>query len=331
MSHCVPLSLIIVKNAVLDPRHLDFVIDALNHQTDSRFNTFWIDQSPDPAPLQAQLESASFAWQAFHSPGPVVAGVSCWELVHPFALLLAQPAMGRYFSYLHMECLPETDFVATILATLPEVEAQCGERFICMLQQLWSPLELGDLHPRHFLEQIRHDDLFTWTPEARVSYADYRRYSFAWFEQPWQEDAFLMPVALARELQLYSAVQAPLYFQDVFDIFPLLAPRPFARGIRWVRLPRAVIYHLQHPRPFLEFRRAFLDGVRAHPELFAHLGLYDAALGQTGYLETAEMRHLGTVSDELLYFYRQLRYGPRGCATLWLEALDSAHGQVSET
>ncbi|MEZ0370241.1 MAG: hypothetical protein ACAI44_14225 [Candidatus Sericytochromatia bacterium] len=327
MSHPVtpPLSLILVKNAVLDPRHLDFVIDALNHQTDSRFNTFWIDQNPDPAPLKAQLESARFGWKILHTPGQVIAGVACWDLIPAFAALMQFPGIGRYFSYLHMECLPETHFVATILQTLPEIESAFGPAFICMLQQLWCPLKLHDLDPRHYLEQIRCLDLYTW-PE-REAFHPALRVGPAYLETPWQENAFLMPTALARELKLYSAVQSPLYFQDVFDIFLALGERPYGRRIRWIWMQEAIIYHLEHWRAFLEFRSEFLAAVLAHPEIFGHLSLYQAAASGLSYLETDAPRD--TVAHELVYFYAHARFGERGSVSLWLKELDQAHGCYS--
>lgn len=319
------ISLIIVKNAVLDPKHLDFVIQALNQQSDRRFNTFWIDQSLDPLPLRHQLQRAEFDYFILHSPGPLIANVLCWELIQPFDRVISHPQFCPFFTYLHMECIPEIDFIKVILETLPEVQAQLGPRFIAMLQQLYCPLQLSDLHPRHYFEQLRHSRLETWTPEFRTLYSDYRQYAFAWFEQRWHEDAFLMPSALARELHLFSLVQKPLFFQDIFDIFGPLSQRAYAQHIKWLRIPTAICYHLQHARPFGEFSRAFLNQVRQYPDLFGHFGLYDIALTELSYQETDEMRTKGIVSDEMHAFYKATRWGERGTVTLWLEALDQAH------
>ena len=63
------LSIIIVNSPYLSDRHLDFVIHALNQQSDPGFNTFWVEQSPDANPLRQRLnEKACFRWLLLH-PG----------------------------------------------------------------------------------------------------------------------------------------------------------------------------------------------------------------------------------------------------------------------
>ena len=46
-----------------------------------------------------------------------------------------------------------------------------------------------------------------------------------------------MSTALAREYKFFSAVDRPLFFQDVFDIFPYFGDKPYTQNLRWVRIP----------------------------------------------------------------------------------------------
>lgn len=323
------LSIIIVKNPVLDQRHIGFVIHALNQQHDLRFNTFWVDQTETPEVLAGQLDRfARFDWTLVHAPDPIVAGVTCWELVHRFAWLMEHAEMGRWFTYLHMECIPEIDFTARILAALPDLERAFGKRQICALQQLRCPLRREDLDQQAYLVQLRQSKVTTWAGRERI---DPTKRSLIFYETPWREDAFMMPSALARELRLYSAPQPPLYFQDVFDILPILAMRPYGQDISWTRLPSALIYHLQHPRAYLEFRREFFAAVRQQPERFGHLGLYDVAARDLGYIETEALREAMHTPHLLSIFYGEFRLGPRGTLSHWHRALDQAHGCETET
>lgn len=322
------LSLIIVKNPVLDPRHLDFLMAALNAQSDRRFNTFWLDQSPGPEDLLIRLKSqARFGWQAYHVPGLNVGGVACWELVHPFAFVLEQPAIGRYFSYLHMECLPDPDFVATILAALSEVEAQVGPRFGCLVQQLWCPLSLADLLTG---SKPAEADNLTWNADTRAPYDKSLRGQARWQAQAYEEDAFVLPTALARELKLFSCVQPLLFFQDVFDILAELKLWPATR-FPWLRLPGAVLYHLAHERAFLELRETFFEGVRAHPQHFSHLSLWELAHSARSYREDPAYRARGQPDpDSLGELLTWLRCSQRGTLTLWVQALHQIHGGCPE-
>ncbi|MEZ0372087.1 MAG: hypothetical protein ACAI44_23565 [Candidatus Sericytochromatia bacterium] len=321
-----PLSLIIVHHDQISDQHLDFLIDALNRQTVQDFNTLWISQVPDPAAAHAKLQArARFTWRLFQTRHPLVAGVVCWELTDPFARLLELPEIGRWFSYLHLECLPEPNLVQNLLALLPEIERNYGLDAICMLHQLWTDLEVDELDPLHYIEQLRLSDPLIW--HRRLPYDAYRqKLSFAYWEYRWEEDAFLMSSALARELQLFSAVRAPLYFQDVFDIFEWLGQRPYGERIHWLRIQDAIIYHLRHPRLFREYSRKFLDAVRAHPEIFAHLALYDVAGTERFYSESEAERVRNHTNETLNNFYNTVRHAGNGSLTLWQRYLDQAHG-----
>lgn len=330
MSDSPPLlSLIIVYHRQIAEAHADFLIDALNRQTSLAFNSFWIDQTSGAgaasqgASLGDSLAAAArFEWELVETAHPLVDGLSCWELTGPFARLMEHPAIGRWFCYLHLECLPESDFAQSLLALLPEIETQYGRRTICMLRQLWSELSVSDLHPRLYLEQLRLSDLRHWyrkTPFAG-------RPGLASYESGWEEDAFAMPTALARELQLYASVEAPLYFQDLFDIFHWLPRRAYAADLRWVRIETALIYHLFHARPFREFDAPFMAAVRAHPELFGHLAIFEMANEGLAYREPLALREQNYVAPDLIDFYNRLRWSERGTMGHWIQALDKAHG-----
>lgn len=322
------ITLIIVYHDQIVSEHLGFLMNALNRQSHQGFNTFWIDQTADSEALWSALKAqAEFEWHLLPTQHPTLASVRCWELHSPFAFLLEHPAMGKWFSYLHLECLPETDLIAQLSGLLPEIEAQYGLEVICMLHQLWCDLEVRDLHPRYYLEQLRLSEPKLW--ERKIPYSRYKQsLSFAYWEYRWEEDAFIMPSALARDLQLYSAVREPLYFQDLFDIFEWLSLRPYGQRLRWIRMQDTILYHLRHPRPFKEFSREFLDAVREHPEIFGHLALYDVAQSELFYSETQELRALHQTNELLNQFYNQVRRSPRGTLSRWLYALDRVHGFV---
>lgn len=326
-----PFSLIIVYHDQISNLHLQFLIDALNQQHNKQFNCFWIDQTPDPAHLyQALSQHAQFSWYLFQTDYPVVAGVRCWELISAFAMLMEHPAMGKWFSYLHLECLPRPDFVSHLLNVLPEIERQYGPDTVCILHQLWCDLAVDDLDNKHYLQQLELSDPKLWF--KKISYATYKQQmQLAYYEYRWEDDAFAMSSDFARRLQLFSAVKIPLYFQDVFDIFEwmLRSKRPYAEAIRWIRIQDAVIYHLLHPRPFKEYSREFLDGVKERPDLFGHLALYDLALTDASYHESENLRKQSLTSTELNQIYNDVRWTSRGTISLWLQALDQAHSRVN--
>lgn len=326
----IPLSLIIVRNPFLDFAHLRFLIDALNRQSLRAFNTYWVDQSSQPQELATELaQTAAFPWLHVPVHSPLVAGVTCWELTSVFAALVAHQEMGEAFSYLHMECLPAVDFVASIAAVLPGLRAAYGSRWIAMGEQLWTNLSVADLFADVYWDQLRISELRQWA----ITYLPHLVYQpgihppYVWEAAPhWRENAFVMPAALARETGLYAAVERPLYFQDVFDIFTYVQERPYWRDIRWVHLPGSVIYHLHHPRPFGEFSQAFLQAIRAHPELFAGLAIHDAIdWRDEAYSETEAMRRGFVYTDELNRFYQRFRHAPEGTNHHWLRALDRFH------
>ena len=159
-----------------------------------------------------------------------------------------------------------------------------------------------------------------------------KQIQLAYYEYRWEDDAFAMSSDLARRLQLFSAVKLPLYFQDIFDIFEwmLRAKKPYAEAIRWIRIQDAVIYHLLHPRPFKEYSREFLDGVKDRADLFGHLSLYDLALTSASYHESEDLRKQSLTNKELNQIYNDVRWAQRGTVNLWLQALDQAHGLLNQ-
>ena len=219
--------------------------------------------------------------------------------------------MGEWFAYLHLECLPEATLAQELGELLPAIARDYGSQTICMLNQLWCPLRVEALNPRLYLEQLRLADNLLWA--AKLPYADYRReLPFAYWQHRWEEDAFVMPSALARELRLFAAVREPLFFQDVFDIFPYLGDKPYTRELKWIRVRDPVVYHLLHPRPFREYRREFFDAVRALPELFGHLAHYSFAADARSFVEDQLLRRVNVTDATLNDFYNHLRHGANG-------------------
>lgn len=329
----LPLSLMIVRNPFLSVDHLEYLVDALNQQsgqqTESAYNTFWIDQSDSPEQLEQLLSGhATFPWLHVPVSSPVVAGVVCWELTSVFAALLEHPEMGETFTYLHMECLPEQDFIASLLDLLPELKARFGISYVAMLEQLWTNLSVKDLFSGVYWDQLRFSDLRYWTV-THMNYQPVRHPPYTWHKVPsWMENAFVMPSALARETGLFSVVERPLYFQDVFDIFTYVQDRPYWRGINLLKLPGSLVYHLQHPRPFLEFSKAFVEAIPQHPEFFKGLAIYGFKWGDEDYAETETMRREFIYTDRLHLFYHLFRHAPDGANDHWLRALDKRFGYV---
>lgn len=325
------LSLLIVRNPYLSFRHLELLLASLNQQSSADFNTFWIDQCQDPAELLALLgQQAQFGWELLHTPPPLVAGVPCWDLTAPFAQLMQHPEMGQGFVYLHMECLPEQHFVESIVSLWPQLTAHYGQQFVAMLQQLWASLPVEALFDGVFWQQLRFAELRPWQ-QTHQQFVLPRQQALHWQECPgWQENAFLMPTALARESGLFAAVQRPLYFQDLFDIFAYLEKRPYWQAVKWLQLPLSVIYHLQHERPFEEFSQRFLAEVPQHPELFAGFSIFNYSWQpEYDYQESPAMRQGFVYSDLLHLFYQVFRHAPQGTNHHWLLALDRRHGYTA--
>ncbi|MGV3526748.1 MAG: hypothetical protein ACO1RX_21200 [Candidatus Sericytochromatia bacterium] len=322
----IPISVVIVYQSHLDPLHLRFLIDALNQQSVMQFNTFWINQSQDDRLLSQTLHNqARFPWIIQPTDHPEVGGVLCWELHTPFQAILEHPDMGRYLTYLHLECLPITHFIKNLLDVLPEIEQVYGPDVICMLQQLRCSLTVQELHPRHYLEQLRLSRPHTWY--LHEDYYQVRsQMPMAYWERAWMEDAFLIPSALAHHLGLFSAVRAPLYFQDLFDVLEMLPQQPYAQHIPCLRIPDGVIYHLQHPRLFLEYRREFLTQAHQHPALFGHLSLAKISASPLHFEETAQDRQAYHTTPRLLSFYQLMRWAAQGTVSLWLQDLAHFHG-----
>lgn len=319
------LSIIVVNSPCLPFEHLPLLVSALNQQSSQNFNTYWIEQSGDISELQALLQNeAQFSWQLLH-PGlnyPVLDDVICWELIRPFAEIMESANIAPYFTYLHKECLPRTDFVAELEQRLPELAREYGAEFIAALHQLRSPLQLQDLSA-DWPKQLSEASGRVW--KSREAYIPYCQNHPAVWEQNWSEDAFVMPTALARRLHLYSGVRSRLYFQDMFNILAWLPDKPYCQNIRWLRLRDAVIYHLQHPRLFKEYSRHFLDHVREHPEIFGHLALYDMAHSPYGYHEPFQQGQRIEAPGLLNFFYGVVLKSERGTLQIWSRELDGLH------
>ena len=318
------ISIVIVRNPYLSFSHLEFLIQSLNSQTNQQFNTFWLDQTDSPDVLLDELKNtAHFEWFQFSCPSQIIVGVHCWELISKFDFLTKHPAFRPYFTYFHMECLPESDFVAALFSLIPDLNQTYGPHWVAMIMQLWSNLDVGALFDGLFLEQLRLSDLKTW--QSSTPYSLYAHQPFGHYEQPrWEEDAFFMPTSLALKLKLFSAAKPDLFFQDIFDIFSVLESDYFDIDIRWLRLPQVVLYHLRHPRVFLEFRPAFMRAVQEHPALFEHLALYDLAFKEMFYHEESDFREQRVSPQELVLIEREMRSGKKGSLTLWLKAIREA-------
>lgn len=307
------LSLIITNSAYLSDRHLEFQIDALNRQTRRDFQVFYLNQMPQPDSLQRVLQRAFFPVRLVQLNYPWLAQTCCWDLVTVMGRLLEQPVHGPYLSYLHKECLPAPDFVAQLLEGIAATEAELGSECIYRLNQLHCPLEVEALEPLYPLQLAAAENRY-WI--RRTPFAP----EYVFQERAWEEDAFALPVELARRTQLFSAVPFPLFFQDLFDIFYQLPHLPRFEQVHQVHLGQPVIYHLNHARPFQEYRQVFLQAVRAHPQLFGHLALYDLAAEDFDYREGFTQGER-IISEQLKRFVHYMRYSDKGTVTLWRQAL----------
>ncbi len=331
----LPLSFLIVRNPYLDFDHLRFLVASLNQQSNPHFNTFWLDQTSNSEPLQELLqEQAQFDYIIDHDPPTQVAGVPCWDLTRPFNRLLTHPHFGELFVYLHMECLPESNFVESILSLWPYLRAGIGHRFIAMLEQLRSPLQVHELFLADdlFWQQLRLSELNLWL-DYSPNYQLPQDRDYYWCRAySWSENAFLMPTTLALESGLFSAPERPLYFQDVFDIFNYLSQRPYWQEVTVIKLPRSIIYHLQHLRAFEEYSRPFLAQIRQRPDLFADFSIYNFDWqAQHDYQEDSYLRENYSYPPLLHTFYEVFRHAQKGTNHHWLDALDRFHGYQHPT
>ncbi len=332
MNMAPTLSIVIVRNPYLDFRHLQFLLASLNQQSCSDFNTFWLDQTADPDSLRDLLQTqAQFAYEIDHDPPQQVAGVPCWDLTRPFTRFMEHPAFGEAFTYLHMECLPEQNFVEGLLSLWPALSQKYGHYFIAILEQLRTLLDIRSLNleANLFWQQLRLSNLETWVKKDDSTYSLPSETCSQW--QPcnkWSENAFLMPSALARETSLFSAPERPLYFQDIFDIFNYLQDRPYWQHIQWVKLPQAIIYHLAHHRAFEEYSEPFLKEIINHPDLFKGFFIYDLDWGNT----LADIRQRLNQRQQLnqehtppFVILRLFRDCEKGTLGYWLKAMDRLH------
>ncbi|MEZ0370987.1 MAG: hypothetical protein ACAI44_17980 [Candidatus Sericytochromatia bacterium] len=307
------LSILITNTPYLSPAHLLLQVDALNRQTSQDFQVFYLNQEPGPEVLQQALQGARFVYRIIQLPFPWLAGTCCWDMVSVTGRLLEQPVHGAYMTYLHKECLPAPDFCERLLAGIGASEAEFGPEAVYRLNQLRCSQraeELGALWP---LELAAADPIY-WI--ARTPFAP----QYAYAERSWEEDAFALPVALAVRTRLFSCVRFPLFFQDLFDIFYQLPSLPGFASVRQVHLGQPVIWHLNHPRAFPEYRRSFLQAVRSHPELFGHLALYELAADDFDYIEEFSQGER-VIPAHLHRFVHYMRYSEKGTVTLWRKQL----------
>lgn len=311
------LSLLLSNSPYLDSAHLDLQIDALNRQTSRDFQVFYLNQERAPQNLWRALKKAIFPFQIVPLPFPWLAETCCWDMVSVVGQILDQPVHGPYMSYLHKECLPAPDFVESLLTGIEQAEARWGPSSIYRLNQLrcqQSLAQLGGFYP------------FELAQAQPISWIERRPYKpeFICLQAAWQEDAFALPIELARQTKLFSSVSFPLFFQDLFDIFYLLPNLEAFKEVNLIHLGQPVIWHLNHPRHFLEYRREFLQEVRRHPQLFGHLALYELAAEDFHYIEDFEQGER-IIPAHLHRFVHYMRYSEKGTVSLWQRALQHSY------
>ncbi|MBF2051868.1 MAG: hypothetical protein IGS03_00210 [Candidatus Sericytochromatia bacterium] len=309
------LSIFITNNPYLNPEHLWYQVEALNAQSDQRFQVFYLNQAPDPEPLHQALQQARYTCSVIPLPFPWLANTCCWDMVSVTGRLLAQPVHGKWWTYLHKECLPAPDFVEKLLQGLAAAEAELGSDCVFRLNQLRCEQDLQALKGLglNYLDKLAASQPVTWID--RVPFVPGPVYRQA----PWSEDAFALSVDWSRRSGLFN-LRIPLFFQDLFDVFYQLPQLPAFAHIPQVHLGQPVIYHLNHPRAFYEYRREFLQQVRQYPKIFGHLALYELAQDDFDYQEdfTQQQR---VIPQHLHQFVRYMRYSERGTVTLWLKHL----------
>lgn len=315
-----PLTFLIAHHRYLPSAYLAGQIRALNAQDSRAFQVIYLHQGADATALQADLQQATFPHQVVAIPYPELAGVCCWDLVRYVGGMFGHSVWGAYWSYLHQECWPAPDFVSSVLAGIAASEAEHGSEAVYRVNQLRCPLMPDEIAPETWLTQLAQSDAISW-----IERRPHRR-DFVYRLAPWSEDAFVLPVALTRHYQLFSAVQMPLYFQDLFDLFLHLPDQPWFASVKWVQLGQPVIYHLNHPRAFVEYTLPFLQAVRQRPDLFGHLALFELAQTDFDYHEGFDRDGERVISGHLHRFVQYMRYAERGTVTQWLRALNQAHG-----
>lgn len=312
----VPLTFLITHHRYLPLSYAEWQIEALNRQSCKDFQVIYLHQGTQAQDLHAALARAQYRFQVIKFPYPELVGVCCWDLVRVVGDILQHSVFGAYWTYLHQECLPAPDFVQTVLDAIPAAEACFGTENIYRVNQLRCPLRPEQLQPHTWWTQLQQSHSVTWIER--------RPYQRKWLFQlrSWSEDAFVLPVSLCRHYRLFSAVTFPLWFQDLFDLFLQLEDRPWFRSVNWLHLGYPVIYHLNHPRAFAEYRRTFLQAVRKRPDLFGHLALFELAQEDFDYREGFDCDGERLISTHLHRFVHYMRYSPRGTMTLWLQCLD---------
>lgn len=319
-----PLTLLIAHHRYLPLVYLQGQIRALNAQDCDAFQVIYLHQGAEAAELKQALQAATFPQQVVAIPYPEIAGVCCWDLVRYLGGMFGHSVWGDYWSYLHQECWPATDFVSCVLAGIAASEAEHGPEAVYRVNQLRCPLTPGEIKPETWLEQLAESPSVSWI-ERRAHQRD-----FVFKLASWSEDAFVLPVALTRQYRLFSAVQMPLYFQDLFDLFLHLPDQTWFAAVKWVQLGQPVIYHLNHPRVFAEYTLPFLRAVRQRPDLFGHLALFELAQSDFDYHEGFDADGERVISNHLHRFVQYMRYAERGTVAHWLRALQANFGPTQK-
>lgn len=314
------LTVVAVNDTYLSADYLYFFVAALNQQDRTDFNVIWINQMKDPQPLQSALNAAQFPYVIFQVAYPYVGDVCCWEIPQTLQAVLQHPLMGTYLAFLHKECVPAPDFVASILRGIADAESVHGSDNVYILNQLRSPLTLADLSRSDWYGYLQQTPAQSWS-QRNI----FQRQPFLWREERWLEDTFCIPVHVAKQLNCFGCVEVPLFFQDVFDLFLQLSERSYCHHLRWLRLGGGVIYHLSHPRVFYELSQAFLVQVRQHPQLFGHLALYEFADSDFDYQEPF-VKGERLIDFKINRAIHYLQYSQKGTMTLWMQALDRYQG-----
>lgn len=315
MSAVPELSIIITNSPYLSNEHLWFQIDALNKQSDPRFQVFYLNQDRQTQPLREALQEARFRWTVLDLPFLWLAETCCWEMVSVMGRLLAQPVHGKWWTYLHKECLPAPDFVESLIQGLQAAEASTGPDAVYRLNQLRCEQDLSALKELglNYIAQLAAAKPLTWI--ERVPFEPQGLFQ----ARPWSEDAFALSVDWSRRSGLFN-LKMPLFFQDLFDIFYQLPNLPAFAHVQQIHLGQPVIYHLNHARAFYEYRREFLQQVQSYPKVFGHLALFELAQEDFDYREDFTQGER-VIPAHLHRFVHYMRYSERGTVSLWLKHL----------